>query len=104
MGKTIIFSHMIKKEIDYGNRVMILVHRDELVNQAIDKLKVVAPDIAPGVVKAQRDQVDAPVIVASVQTLARDYRRDRILAAGPIDLIIVDEAHHAAADTYMAIL
>jgi len=104
MGKTIIFSHLIAEEVAAGQKVMILVHRNELVDQAIDKLKMVAPDVKPGVVKAERDEVDAQVIIASVQTLARGYRRDRILAAGPVHLVIIDEAHHAAADTYVAVL
>jgi superfamily II DNA or RNA helicase len=83
---------------------MILVHRDELVNQAIDKLRVVAPDITIGVIKAERNEVTADITIASVQTLGRAGRRARLPDWFMPHLIIVDEAHHAAADSYVAIL
>jgi superfamily II DNA or RNA helicase len=104
MGKTIIFSHLIAEEVAAGQKVMILVHRDELVNQAIDKLKMVAPDISIGVIKAERNEIDADVTIASVQTLGRQNRRDRLPEWFLPRTIVVDEAHHAAADSYVAIL
>ena len=70
------------------------------------------PDANIGVVKADRDEVAAQVVIASVQTLARPKRLahligetvDGYLPAGPFGLVVVDEAHHTAADTYRAIL
>jgi superfamily II DNA or RNA helicase len=112
MGKTIIFSHVIKDAVEAGDQPIILVHRDELVNQAIDKLKGVAPDITVGVVKAERNETHKDVIVASVQTLGRPNRLAKFLAdtTGPLGSliplgpVIVDEAHHAAADSYVSIM
>lgn len=103
-GKTVIFSWMANKWIQDGNRsrVLILVHRDELVKQTVKKLNDVAPGLRVGVVKADRNEhgmVD--VIVASVQTLRMPKRHQQIVNVG---LVIVDEAHHAAAESYRTVL
>jgi superfamily II DNA or RNA helicase len=105
MGKTVIFAHLARDEVRNGGRVLVLVHRDELVRQALDKLHGVAPDMRLGVMKAERNESDADVVVGSVQTLGR--KGSRKLADLPTDhfsVIIVDEAHHAVADSYQRIL
>lgn len=100
-GKTVIFAHMIKDLQRQGIRAVTLVHRDELVNQAVEKLHGSMPDARIGIVKAEHNQVDADAIVASVQTLARENRRNQLTGVGAL---IVDEAHHARAPTYQRIL
>lgn len=111
-GKTVIFSHLAAEHIRaHGTRVLILVHRDELADQALDKLRQLAPHLNVGKVKAQDDEVNAQVVVASVQTLARTNRRNRLLSseiATPgsprrFGLVITDECHHGAADSYQDI-
>jgi len=105
LGKTVIFSHLAVDAAGQGGRALVLVHRDELVQQALDKLRSVAPGISLGVVKAERREVHADVVVGSVQTLARSNRRAELDRADkPISLVIVDECHHAAADSYLEIL
>jgi ATP-dependent helicase IRC3 len=98
-GKTVVFAHLIAQR---PGRALVLVHRDELVWQAIDKLRMVAPELPVGVVKAARDEVLMPCLIASVQTLSREARLARV----PPDFqtIIVDEAHHAVAETYRRVL
>lgn len=88
---------------DLGQRVLILVHTDELVNDLAARchLAVSAGEITVGIVKAGQDDTTADIIVASVQTLANPERRARIHDVG---LVIVDECHHAVADSYQAIL
>jgi len=118
-GKTVIFSHMISHSLylwgareEHGwapvRRALILVHRDELADQAIDKLRQIAPTLHVGKVKAKDNEVGAQVIVASVQTLARQSRLDQLLeseeAFGKIGLVIVDECHHAVAESYKRIM
>jgi hypothetical protein len=90
-------------------RALVVAHRDELLDQAGWKLVhggIPKPDI--GLVKAGRDEVDRPVVLASVQTLARKARRERLLRAqaehGPFATIVIDEAHHAPAPSYKALL
>lgn len=109
-GKTVIFSHMIDRYL-YAwpdHRVVVLVHRDELADQAIAKLGMVAPDIPIGKVKAADNQIDARVMVCSVQTIGRENRLNQLLASqtfyGRIGLVIVDECHHAAAKSYQKIM
>lgn len=101
MGKTVVFSHLIAREANAGRKVLVLVHRDELAEQAKAKIHSVSPDATIGIVKAQRNEVDADVIVASVQTLARPNRREMIEGIG---LVIVDECHHALAKTWREVL
>lgn len=98
-GKTIIFAHLIANR---GGRALVLAHRDELIEQAVEKLLMVAPGLDVGVVKAERNETDAGVIVASIQTLARERRVEQM----PRDFttVVVDEAHHAAAATYRRVL
>lgn len=103
-GKTVVFSNLISKMLDQmnGQRALVLAHREELLEQAAAKIRAVRPDLRVGIVKAQRnDHHDVDVIVASIQTLAVERRRQAIQDIG---LIIVDECHHAAARTYMDVL
>lgn len=102
-GKTVIFSHLASRfrAANPGSRILILAHTDELVTQAHNKIRSVAPTLRVGIVKAGRNEVTADVIVASVQTLRAEKRRARIKKVG---LIIVDECHHATAKTYRDVM
>lgn len=87
---------------DHGSgRVLILVHTDELVRQLAADAAMMAPDWSVGIVKATQNEVNADIIVASVQTLAQPGRKEQITDVG---YIIVDEAHHATARTYVEVL
>src|ERR1035441_5192620 len=97
-GKTVVFAHLVNRR---PGRALVLAHRDELITQAAGKLALVGGSLDIGVVKAKQDDRDARVVVASVQTLARPGRVARL---GKFSTVIVDEAHHAVADTYMGIL
>lgn len=115
-GKTVTFSHIIRDALAGGipggvRRPLVLVHREELATQAADKLRQVSPGLDVGIVKAERDEVDADVVVASVQTLSRPARLARLFEADrsvtgtmPRRLVVVDEAHHAAAATWTQLL
>ena len=97
-GKTVVFAHLVTRR---DGRALVLAHRDELIQQAADKLATVSGSLDIGIVKARRDDRDARVTVASVQTLARPGRLERL---GQFSTVIVDEAHHAVASTYLDIL
>jgi superfamily II DNA or RNA helicase len=100
-GKTVVFANLISQMLDQlGNRrALVIAHREELIDQAAEKIRAVRPDLRVGIVKAQRNEhLDVDVIVASIQTLAVERRRKAI---DDIGVIIVDECHHAAARTYM---
>ena len=102
-GKTVVFAHMAAEYLaaNRGRQVIVLVHTEELVNQAYRKLLDVAPHLTAGIVKAERGDYLADVIVCSVQSMRSAARRDKIRHVG---LIIVDECHHATAATYRAVL
>lgn len=105
LGKTVIFAHPdFRRPIlarRPGSRMLVLVHRDELAAQAVAKVHSIDPSTRVGRVQAGHDDVDAEVIVASVQTLARESRRARVRDVG---LIVVDEAHHATARSHVDVL
>lgn len=110
LGKTVLFATLIAKR---PGRALVLAHRDELIGQAVAKLRMVAGDgLDVGVVKAERNEVHARVIVASVQTLARPARMDAVVNAdgglfGPLDAfstVVIDEAHHSGAASYSSVL
>jgi superfamily II DNA or RNA helicase len=102
-GKTVVFSHgsleFLKEH--KGSRVIVVVHTDELVNQAYEKIKAVAPKLDVGIVKGSRKDIRADVIVASVQTLRNPKVHSAITCVG---LLIIDEAHHALAASYITVM
>jgi superfamily II DNA or RNA helicase len=86
----------------HAGRALVLVHLDHLVKQAVDTITFVTKSRwTVGVVKAGQNDVHADIIVASVQTLAQPGRKEQIQDVGKI---IIDEAHHALARTYLDIL
>lgn len=98
-GKTIVFAELIRR---LGEPALVIAHRDELLQQAADKIRMVNPQAWIGLVKAQADERDHPVVVASVQTLSRQARLDRM--PGDYRLVVIDEAHHATADSYRRVM
>lgn len=98
MGKTIIFSAIAASAAAKGRSALVLVHRRELIHQASRKLADAGVD--HGVIAAGMPSADAPIQVASVQTLIRRLHT----VPEPPDLIIIDEAHHAAAGSWQAII
>ncbi|MBI2543208.1 MAG: DEAD/DEAH box helicase [Candidatus Aenigmarchaeota archaeon] len=97
-GKTVIFCEEAKRT---DGRSLILVHRDELLEQALEKLYVIWPEAEPGVVKADRNEIDARVIVASIQTLSQRRRLEQL--GKEFGFLATDEAHHAAATSYLRV-
>jgi superfamily II DNA or RNA helicase len=96
-GKTIIFLFLAVATAARGKRVVILVHRTELIQQtarALQRFGIEFGIIAPGY-----PQTDAPVQIASVLTLVRRIDRFR-----DFDLVVIDEAHHAVAGSWLQIL
>jgi len=97
MGKTVIFAELIARALSKKQRPLILVHREELAKQAAEKIHSAVPGASIGIVKADRNETGADIIVGSVQTLAKPARREQVRDIG---LGIVDECHHAAARTW----
>lgn len=97
-GKTVVFSYVAASTSARGKRVLILVHRVELLRQTSAKLTeaglyhgLISPKYTPN--------LQAPVQVASVQTVIK-----RLEKIHPPDLIIIDEAHHAVAGSWRKVI
>lgn len=103
LGKTDPIGAIATEEAAQGRRVWILAHRGELLTQLADRCHVYAPRIKVGRVQAGQREHDELITVATVQTMARIIARDPEALERP-DLVIVDEAHHAAAMTYERIM
>jgi len=105
-GKTIILSEIIRRLIGDNEDTLfssgiavVLQHRLNLVKQNSEKFLRVAPDflLNTGTLTGNEKNVNGQVIFATVQTLSGDGNFELIPV---IDYLIIDEAHHAAADTY----
>ena len=103
LGKTCIFNWEAQWRKEHGQRTLILAHRDELCEQAIDKLFAATGLRAEKEKAESHASLDAPIVVGSVQTLMRDKRRER-WPRDHFGLVVVDEAHHVLAESYQGIL
>lgn len=97
-GKTIVFSKVIDES---GERTLVIAHRKEIIEQAAQKIGYVIDPHDIGIVMAERNEFDAPIVVASIQTLANPKRLARL---GRFGLVVVDEGHHAASPSYVQVL
>lgn len=102
-GKTPTFSAVAGMAVTSGQGVLVLAHRTELIDQAIDKLQQVNPGIRVGRLQGADKQYRAPVVVGSVATAATKATLS-LLKMRRWGLIIVDETHHIVAESYMRIL
>ena len=94
-GKTATASQLIAWAVARGRRCLFVVHRREIVLDTARRLT--AASVPCGVVMASERPTDAAVQVCSVQTLTAREQHP------PADLIVWDEAHHCAAETYREI-
>lgn len=103
-GKTIVFSKIIEDRVRLGERVLVIAHRSELLEQASDKLKT-ATGLNTALEKAENTSISSwyRVVVGSVQTLQREKRLKQF-PKDYFDTIIIDEAHHALSSSYQNVL
>ena len=103
-GKTVIFSEIVRRIVTAGKRVLVLAHREELLNQAAEKIETLTGCMT-ALEKGTQTSLHsmAPITIASVQTLSRE---SRLQAFEPdyFDTVIIDEAHHALSPTYRRII
>ena len=103
-GKTIVFSKIIEDRVKMGERVLVLAHRSELLEQASDKL-MTATGLGTALEKAENTSIGSwfRVVVGSVQTMQREKRLSQF-PPNHFDTIVIDEAHHAVSDGYQRVL
>jgi superfamily II DNA or RNA helicase len=98
-GKTIVFSDILQSSLSGGSgKGLVLVHRDELLRQAIEKLRLVWPKAGISTVEAGYGNYAGQITIASVMSIVR--RLDKIPRMGKV---VTDEAHHAPARSWLKI-
>lgn len=107
-GKTIVFLALMDEILKEqpNTRFLLIAHRKELIDQPADRLAQFWPErfAQVGIVMAEQNQPDRAITIATIQTLQVERRLTDLLSHGVIDYLIVDEAHHSAADGYLAVL
>jgi superfamily II DNA or RNA helicase/HKD family nuclease len=99
VGKT----HLAAFDALSFKRVLFIAHRDEIVKQAYDVFQTLRPKEQLGYYTGERKDQGADIYFSTVQTLSRS---ENLQAFPPdyFDYIIVDEFHHAAAESYLSII
>lgn len=99
-GKTIVFSEIAKNRVNKGDRVLVLAHRGELLDQAKEKITKTT-GLSCATEKAQETCIGSNdrVVVGSIQSMQRGERLERF-KNNYFDTIIIDEAHHALSSGY----
>jgi len=107
LGKTVVIATLPQLlKVRPSDVTLVIAHRDELIQQIAEKMQVANPDALIGIEKAERRASEhSSIVVATVQTLAGKRLEEFIARFGRrISLFVIDEAHHAAAPTYRAIV
>jgi len=96
-GKTVVFAQIAYNAIQKGKSVLILVHRQEIFDQTIQKLA--ALDIYAGQILSGRSITKNCIKVGMIQTVA-----NRLGKIEKPDLIIIDEGHHSTANSWKKVI
>lgn len=99
-GKTIVFSLLARR---LQTKTLILAHREELLEQAWQKMRMVYPEASLGLVRGTRNDYAADVVISSVQTASQPKRLALLRRAG-FETLVIDEAHHASAKSYRSVI
>jgi superfamily II DNA or RNA helicase len=101
-GKTIFFSSLIHT-LKSNKPILIIAHRDELLDQARDKFHMFDPTAIIGKVGGGKHEYGAPITVASIDTISGEKHLEK-LQSFDYGLVIIDECHHAPAPKYQKVL
>lgn len=116
LGKTLVGWSLIHEHFDlHKHRIMWMAHVGELITQPKHEALSQFPEWGKetytaigrpgiGIVMNTYDETHARIIIGTVQTLSNQKRLDEILRHGVIDLLVIDECHHAVADTYLYVI
>ena len=99
VGKGTFIASLMVKAARAKKRCLFIVHRDELIDDVMQRATLIEPNLYAGKVKAERNEMDRFSVFASQQSL----RGKRLATIGRFDYVITDEVHRAGAKTYRAI-
>ena len=97
-GKTVAFAHILAGAVKSGRRVLILAHRQEIIDQIETALTLTG--VPYGIIAPGHIETDAPAQIASIGTLARRLERWR----DRFDFLVIDECHHAIATSWAKVI
>jgi superfamily II DNA or RNA helicase len=116
LGKTVTFAAMLQDALicawlerfpENDRRMLIIAHREELLDQSCEKIQRLNPGVMVSIEQgARRANRYSDVVIASIQTLAASQfkRLHELIRFRGFRLVVVDEAHHAAAPSYRTVL
>lgn len=99
LGKTYLAAFFAR----HYKRILFIAHREEILFQARESFKQVMPESSSGILNGKIKEPDADIIFASIFTLSSDAQLE-VFDQKEFDLIIIDEFHHAAANSYTRVL
>lgn len=99
LGKTYLAAFFARR----FKRILFIAHREELLQQARRSFQHVMPERTSGIYDGKSKEADADMVFASIYTLGRKRHREAFKEQF-FDLVVVDEFHHAAAETYKSVL
>lgn len=86
-------------------KILFVAHREEILKQAKESFKNIRPDTSSGFFYGEFKDTDKDIIFATVQTLGKEaYLNDKYFEKDYFDYIVIDEFHHAAADSYIKLI
>jgi superfamily II DNA or RNA helicase len=106
-GKTIISSEIMARMYKgSGGKSLFIAHREELLTQTMDKVRLVSPVTRVGLVQQKTNELGREITVASIQTIGHKSKSKlkTLIENGPYRLVIIDEAHHAVGAQYMKVI
>ena len=108
LGKTVTFADIIRRWDDSRGRILVMAHRDELIFQAVNKIADhtgIRPEIEMAKFRASQHEwmSETNVVVSTVQTMSKPKRMERFEPES-FGLLIIDEAHHAPAESYRRVI
>lgn len=101
LGKSSVVAKLATDEVAAGGRVLLLAHREELLDQLAETCRAFDPSIPVGKVQAATSQHRRPIVVASVATLRNPKRQARMLRP---TMIVVDECHRAVSAGHLSVM
>lgn len=99
LGKTYLAGFFAKR----FQKVLFIAHREEILYQAQKSFQHIMPDKISGIYNGKHKDLDCDYLFASIYTLSIRSHLEKF-SSDEFDLIIVDEFHHAAANSYQRVL
>ncbi|MCC3357738.1 DEAD/DEAH box helicase family protein [Bacillus sp. REN16] len=99
LGKTYLAGFFAR----HFQRVLFIAHREEILYQAQNSFKNILPNRKSGIFNGNSKEREADLVFASIYTLCMKHHLEAF-SIDEFDLIIVDEFHHAAADSYQRVI